>query len=62
MPGYVAALTAFNPLSYMVDALRVLMVEGGVSHFGILTDLVVLVLANIARTLLASKLYPRVVQ
>ena len=62
MPPFVAVLAAFNPLSYMVDALRALMIEGGVSHFGIGVDFAVLLGVNVALVLLASKLYPRVAQ
>jgi ABC-2 type transport system permease protein len=62
MPPFVAVLAAFNPLSYMVDALRALMIEGGVSHFGIGVDFAVLLGVNLALVLLASKLYPRVAQ
>src|SRR5918997_227329 len=42
MPSYVAALASFNPLSYMVDALRGLMVEGSRWHFSLGLDLAVL--------------------
>ncbi len=62
MPPYVAALAAFNPLSYMVDGLRGLMVESARWHFSLLTDSAVLLLANIIIIVLASKSYPRVVQ
>lgn len=62
MPPYVATIAAFNPLSYMVDALRAVMIEGQVSHYGIWVDLLVLVVMNVGLVGLASKLYPRVVQ
>ncbi|MGA7732430.1 MAG: ABC transporter permease [Chloroflexia bacterium] len=62
MPSYVAAIAAFNPLSYMVDALRALMVEGGASHYGLWVDLGVLLSVNIVLVWLAARLYPRVVQ
>jgi ABC-2 type transport system permease protein len=62
MPPYVSTLASLNPLSYMVDALRELMVVGSQSHYGLLTNFGVLVLANLAIIALASKLYPRVVQ
>jgi ABC-2 type transport system permease protein len=62
MPSYVATLAALNPLSYMVDALRTLMIEGAVSHFWLWVDLVVLVVVNVGLVALAAKLYPRVVQ
>ena len=62
MPSYVATIASFNPLSYVVDALRSLMIEGGASHYGLGVDLAVLVAMNIAFVWLASRLYPRVVQ
>ncbi|HEX9987994.1 MAG TPA: ABC transporter permease [Chloroflexia bacterium] len=62
MPAYVSAIATFNPLSYMVDGLRALMVEGSVTHFGVGLDLLVLVLVNIGMVLLASRIYPRVAQ
>jgi ABC-2 type transport system permease protein len=62
MPDYVAVLATLNPLSYMVDALRVLMVQGAGAHYGLPRDFLILVLTNVAITLFASRLYPRVVQ
>lgn len=62
MPDYVATIATFNPLSYMVDALRTLMVAGGASHYGLAVDFAVLLGVNIVMVWLAAKLYPRVVQ
>ena len=62
MPPYVAALASFNPLSYMVDGLRGLMVEGSRWHFSLGLDLGVLLLANLLIVTLAARTYPRVVQ
>lgn len=61
MPAYVSAIATANPLSYMVDALRELMVSAP-GHFGLGLDLLVLVLVNVGIVMLASRLYPRVVQ
>ena len=62
MPAYVAVLAAFNPLSYMVDAIRTLMVTGSQTHFGLPLDFLVLVVVNIVLIQVAARLYPRVVQ
>jgi ABC-2 type transport system permease protein len=62
MPPYVAVLAMLNPLSYMVDALRALMIHGATSHYGLPLDFVVLLATNLAIIILASRLYPRVVQ
>jgi ABC-2 type transport system permease protein len=62
MPAYVAVLAAFNPLSYMVDAIRTLMVTGSQTHFGVPLDFLVLVVVDIVLIQVAARLYPRVVQ
>ena len=62
MPDYVAILTTLNPLSYMVDALRTLMIAGAPSHFGLGLDLLVLGVTNVLIVVTAARLYPRVVR
>jgi ABC-2 type transport system permease protein len=61
MPDYVEALAVFNPLSYMVDGLRELMV-GVPGHFGVWQSLLVLVVVNATIVWIASRVFPRVVQ
>jgi ABC-2 type transport system permease protein len=58
MPGWLQAVSRFNPLSYLVDALRSLMLAAGESSFGVGTDIGVLVLATAAIVTLASRMYP----
>jgi ABC-2 type transport system permease protein len=58
MPGWLKALAHVNPLTYEVDAMRALMVEGGRSLYGIGLDLIVLAAATMALMALASRLYP----
>jgi ABC-2 type transport system permease protein len=60
MPPYVQALAIANPLSYMVDGLRELMV-GRPGHFGIWLDLAVLVVVDVVIVVIASRVFPRVV-
>jgi ABC-2 type transport system permease protein len=62
MPAYVAVLAMFNPLSYMVDGLRSLMIVGQTSHYGVGIDFLVLTVVGLALVVLAAKMYPRVVQ
>ena len=62
MPDYVATIALFNPLSYMVDGLRELLVESTAVHFGLWVNLGVLMLANVVMVALATKVFPRVVQ
>ncbi len=59
MPGWLQTTARFNPLSYLVDALRALMLAGGSSSFGLGLDMGVLLLATAAIVALASRLYPR---
>lgn len=62
MPGWVRAIAKANPLSYQVDALRALMVQGGESIFGIGIDLGVLLLIFVGLVLITAALYPNVVK
>jgi ABC-2 type transport system permease protein len=62
MPGWVGAIARANPLSYQVDALRALMVQGGTSVFGVGVDAGVLLLLFCAVLLVTSALYPNVVR
>ena len=61
MPKWLQVLARINPLSYQVDLLRGLMVQGGHSVFGFGTDLAVLVLWLAVLIAIATKLYPRIV-
>jgi len=60
MPDWLKVVARGNPLTYLVDALRSLMVEGGVSAFGYGTDLTVQLGALVVLVLVAAKLYPSV--
>jgi len=51
MPGWLQVVAHVNPLSYQVDALRLLMVTGSGSLNGLWIDVAV-----------AARLYPRIVQ
>ncbi len=61
MPGWLQAISRANPLTYEVDALRTLMLQGGVSTYGVGLDFGVLLLAAAVLVVIASRLYPRVV-
>jgi ABC-2 type transport system permease protein len=43
MPAWLRAVAWCNPLTYLVDALRAMMLAGGVSEFGLTVDFLVLV-------------------
>lgn len=62
MPPWLKVVAHLNPLSYLVDLLRALMVQGGTSTFSIGTDLTVLTGVLTALVLVTSKLYPSIVR
>lgn len=61
MPGWLKVVARANPLTYLVDALRSLMVQGGHSVFGYGIDLTVQCGALLLLVMIASRLYPHVV-
>ncbi len=61
MPGWLQAISRLNPLTYEVDALRSLMLQGSASVYGVGLDFAVLVFAAGLLVYIASRLYPRVV-
>ncbi|MGE3850522.1 MAG: ABC transporter permease [Planctomycetota bacterium] len=62
MPGWLQAVAHINPLTYLVDALRAMMIVNGTSHFGLAIDLLVLLVGLVAMVLVAARLYPSLVQ
>ena len=60
MPAWLKVIAKVNPLTYLVDALRSLMVEGGTSAFGYGSDLAVQLAVLVVFVVLAAKLYPSV--
>ena len=62
MPAWLQRRRAANPLTYLVDALRTLMVEGGRSVFGLGIDVGVQLTAFVLLLSLAAKLYPTLVR
>ncbi len=60
MPDWLRVVARLNPLTYLVDALRSLMVQGVPSAFGIGMDVAVLVAALVGLIALAARLYPTV--
>lgn len=62
MPQWLQVIARINPLSYVVDGLRALMLAGGTSKFGIGTDISVLLIITAILITIGSLLYPRIVQ
>jgi ABC-2 type transport system permease protein len=60
MPLWLQAVAHVNPLTYEVDALRALMLTGGVSALGLGADFSILLVAVAVMVIIAGKLYPRV--
>jgi ABC-2 type transport system permease protein len=59
MPRWLQVISHFNPLTYQVDALRALMLKGGVTTLGFGLDFGVLFAVTIALTFVAAWMYPR---
>jgi ABC-2 type transport system permease protein len=61
MPDWLRVVSRINPLSYQVDALRALMLQGGVSNFGLAVDFSVLLISTVVLVMIGARLYQRVV-
>ncbi len=59
MPGWLQVVANVNPLSYMVDGLRTLMLTGGGAGVGF--DIFVLAAAVLAISMISAWMYPKVV-
>ena len=61
MPRWLQSLSRVNPLTYQVDALRGLMIQGGQSRFGLSFDFLIQGLILTVLVAIAAKLYPNIV-
>jgi ABC-2 type transport system permease protein len=62
MPPWLQTVAAVNPLTYMVDAIRALMVTGAVSEHGLALDAAVLGGVTVLLVSIGARLYPRLAQ
>jgi ABC-2 type transport system permease protein len=62
MPGWLRVVSQLNPLTYLVDALRGLMIAGGESVHGYGVDFAVLLVTFVLLLLIAVRLYPTLVE
>jgi ABC-2 type transport system permease protein len=62
MPDWLKALAQVNPLTYQVDALRAMMVQGTTATFPLPLDFAVLAASTVILIAIASRLYPRLAQ
>jgi ABC-2 type transport system permease protein len=59
MPTWLQAIAGGNPLTYLVDALRSLMLPGYSAEFPLALDFGALILAMVVLVLIGARLYPR---
>jgi ABC-2 type transport system permease protein len=62
MPDWLKTVARANPLTYLVDVLRGLMIEGGQSIHSLLLDFGMLTVVFLLLLLIAARLYPTLVQ
>ena len=62
MPPWLRAISEYNPLTYLVNALRTLMIQGGTSTAGLGTDVLVLGAVFLGLVFIAARLYETIVR
>ena len=62
MPGWLQVISTVNPLTYMVDALRALMLAQTPGFGSLPLDFGVLLIFNVVLLTIAAKLYPTIVR
>lgn len=62
MPPWLRAISEYNPLTYLVNALRTLMIQGGQSTTGLGVDVLVLLAVFLALVGIAARLYEGIVR
>ncbi len=60
MPGWLKVISHFNPLTYMIDGMRLLMI-GTPSGFSLLTDYAILTIIATVLVIIGGSLYKRVI-
>jgi ABC-2 type transport system permease protein len=62
MPSWLKVVAEVNPLTYQVDALRSLMIQGSSETYPVPLDFAVLIASTIVLIAIAARLYPRLAQ
>jgi ABC-2 type transport system permease protein len=62
MPHWLQMIARVNPLTYLVNAIRALMVQGGSSSAGLPVDFTVLAVVFVILIALGARLYPGIIQ
>ena len=60
MPAWLKIISHFNPLTYMIDGMRLLMI-GTPSGYSLFTDYVILIASSVVLVLAGGSLYKRVI-
>lgn len=59
MPTWLKLIAHVNPLTYEVDALRTIMLNGTISDYGLGTDFIFMIVVTFALTIFGTILYPQ---
>lgn len=63
MPGWLKVVARVNPLTYQIDGLRALLLQGTqLAHIGLSTDFAVLMLTLVLLIAVSARLYPQIVR
>src|SRR5207302_1187470 len=62
MPGWLQVIANINPLTYVVDGVRTLMLVGNTDMSGLGKDFAVLFLVTAVLAVIGARLYPRLIQ
>lgn len=62
MPAWLQVIAHINPLTYVVDGVRSLMLAGNTDMSGLGTDVGVLLVITLVLALICARLYPRIIQ
>ena len=62
MPDWLQVVARVNPLTYEVDALRAMMLQGGAGTYSLMTDFGMLLGWTVVLVVLAGRMYPNVVR
>ena len=62
MPSWLKVMASINPLTYLVDALRGAMVDGGTHHYPLSLSFGVMLTVFSLLTIAAARLYPGLVR
>jgi ABC-2 type transport system permease protein len=62
MPGWLQVIAHINPLTYVVDGIRALMLAGTTDTSGLGTDVTVLLVTALVLAVICARLYPRIIQ